>query len=35
VDSHTSSILTKLKLANRTQAALYALRQGLVSLHDE
>jgi len=35
VDSHTNSILTKLKLANRTQAALYALRQGLVSLHDE
>lgn len=35
VDSHTNSILTKLRLDNRTQAALYALRQGLVSLHDE
>jgi NarL family two-component system response regulator LiaR len=35
VDSHTNSILAKLHLANRTQAALYALRQGLVGLHDE
>lgn len=35
VDSHTNSILAKLHLGNRTQAALYALRQGLVGLHDE
>jgi NarL family two-component system response regulator LiaR len=31
VRSHVSNILSKLNLANRTQAALYALRQGLVS----
>jgi NarL family two-component system response regulator LiaR len=35
VDSHSSSILSKPHVANRTQAALYALRQGLVGLHDE
>jgi NarL family two-component system response regulator LiaR len=35
VDSHTNSILAKLHLANRTQAALYALREGLVGLHDD
>ncbi|MBN1427225.1 MAG: response regulator transcription factor [Anaerolineae bacterium] len=32
VANHISGILGKLHLANRTQAALYALRQGLVSL---
>jgi NarL family two-component system response regulator LiaR len=32
---HVSSILSKLQLASRTQAALYALRQGLASLADE
>ncbi|MGB0388078.1 MAG: response regulator [Ardenticatenaceae bacterium] len=33
VGKHISNILEKLHLANRTQAALYALRQGLVSLY--
>ena len=32
VSKHVSSILDKLHLANRTQAALYALREGLASL---
>lgn len=32
VAKHVSSILEKLHLANRTQAALYALKQGLASL---
>lgn len=32
VGSHVSNILEKLHLANRTQAALYALREGLASL---
>lgn len=32
VRNHVSSILDKLHLANRTQAALYALREGLASL---
>ena len=32
VCGHVSSILDKLHLANRTQAALYALREGLASL---
>jgi NarL family two-component system response regulator LiaR len=34
VRSHVSAILRKLQLASRTQAALYALREGLVSLDD-
>lgn len=34
VGNHISGILGKLHLANRTQAALYALRQGLASLDD-
>ncbi|MBV7334861.1 response regulator transcription factor [Chloroflexi bacterium TSY] len=32
VGNHISSILSKLHLANRTQAALYALREGLATL---
>ena len=32
VRTHVSSILSKLHLANRTQAALYAVREGLASL---
>jgi NarL family two-component system response regulator LiaR len=35
VRTHISNILSKLHLANRTQAALYALRQGLANLDDE
>lgn len=35
VRTHVSSILSKLHLANRTQAALYALREGLADLSDE
>ena len=34
VYSHVSNILSKLHLATRTQAALYALREGYVPLHD-
>jgi len=34
VRSHVSAILRKLQLASRTQAALYALREGLASLSD-
>ena len=34
VRTHTSRILSKLGLDNRTQAVLYALREGLVSLDD-
>jgi len=34
VRTHVSHILAKLNLTNRTQAALYALRQGLASLDD-
>ncbi|MHB1295521.1 MAG: response regulator [Anaerolineae bacterium] len=33
--THVSNILGKLHLASRTQAALYALREGLASLDDE
>jgi NarL family two-component system response regulator LiaR len=32
--THVSNILAKLNLANRTQAALYALRYGIASLED-
>jgi NarL family two-component system response regulator LiaR len=35
VGAHVGHILDKLHLANRTQAALYALRQGLVGLDEE
>lgn len=34
VRTHVSSILSKLHLASRTQAALYALREGLASLDE-
>lgn len=34
VKSHVGNILAKLHLAHRTQAALYALKQGLVELDD-
>ncbi len=34
VRTHVSNILGKLHLASRTQAALYALREGLASLGD-
>ncbi|HSR30125.1 MAG TPA: response regulator transcription factor [Anaerolineae bacterium] len=34
VRTHVSNILTKLNLCSRTQAALYALREGLASLND-
>ncbi|MFL5759722.1 MAG: response regulator [Thermomicrobiales bacterium] len=34
VRTHVSTILGKLQLASRTQAALYALREGLASLDD-
>jgi NarL family two-component system response regulator LiaR len=34
VRTHVSNVLAKLHLDSRTQAALYALRQGLASLHE-
>jgi NarL family two-component system response regulator LiaR len=34
VRTHVSAILGKLQLASRTQAALYALREGIASLND-
>lgn len=34
VRTHVSNILSKLHLASRTQATLYALREGLASLDD-
>ena len=34
VGKYVSSILAKLQLSNRTQAALYALKQGIASLED-
>lgn len=34
VRTHVSNILAKLNLGSRTQAALYALREGLVGLHE-
>jgi NarL family two-component system response regulator LiaR len=35
VGGHVGAILSKLHLANRTQAALYALREGLASLYEQ
>jgi NarL family two-component system response regulator LiaR len=35
VRTHVSNILGKLHLASRTQAALYALREGLASLDEK
>ena len=35
VRTHVRNILSKLHLANRTQAALYALREGLAELDEE
>ena len=35
VRTHISHILAKLHLANRVQATLYALREGISSLEDE
>ena len=34
VKGHVSNILSKLQLENRTQAVLYALREGLVTLEE-
>jgi NarL family two-component system response regulator LiaR len=35
VRTHVSNILSKLHLASRTQAALYALREGLATLDNK
>ncbi|MFN2125931.1 MAG: response regulator transcription factor, partial [Candidatus Promineifilaceae bacterium] len=35
VRTHVSNILSKLHLANRVQATLYALREGLTSLEND
>jgi NarL family two-component system response regulator LiaR len=35
VRTHISTILRKLHLANRVQASLYALRQGIINLEEE
>jgi NarL family two-component system response regulator LiaR len=35
VRTHVSNVLSKLQLANRVQAALYALRTGITRLEDE
>jgi NarL family two-component system response regulator LiaR len=35
VGNHIGNILSKLHLANRTQAALYALREGIASLNND
>jgi NarL family two-component system response regulator LiaR len=35
VRTHLTSILTKLRLENRTQATLFALREGLVKLENQ
>jgi NarL family two-component system response regulator LiaR len=35
VRTHVSNITSKLHVASRTQAALYALREGIASLDDE
>jgi len=35
IRTHVSNILGKLHLANRTQAALYALREGIATLDDK
>jgi NarL family two-component system response regulator LiaR len=35
VRTHISHLLSKLHLANRVQATLYALREGIVSIRDE
>jgi NarL family two-component system response regulator LiaR len=34
VRTHVSNVLSKLHLASRTQAALYAIKTGLASLDD-
>jgi NarL family two-component system response regulator LiaR len=34
IKTHVGNILSKLQLAHRTQAVIYALKQGLISLDD-